>query len=91
MKYLPTIALLAAFPIVASTTSIDMYTQGTQDIIKGARAEDKRIFDMVTDAACKKGAPHCKELITNALNSRIMVATELGKLMQLENQLREQK
>ena len=87
MKYLPTIALLAAFPIVASTTSIDMYTKKTQDIINGARAEDKRIFEVVTDAACKNGKPHCKELITNALNSRILVATELGKLMQLEKEL----
>lgn len=91
MKYLPTIALLAAFPIVASTTSIDMYTKGTQDIIKDARAEDNRIFDAVTDAACQNGKPHCKELINNALTSRILVATELGKLMQLEKQLREQK
>jgi len=91
MKYLSTLVLLAAFPVVASTVSVDVYTKGTQDIINGAKAEDQRIFKAVTDAACKNGAPHCVEIITNALTSRILVATELGKLMQLEKQLSEQK
>lgn len=91
MKYLPTLILIAAFPVVASTTSIDIYSKGTQDIIDGAKAEDTRIFKAVTDAACKNGAPHCEQIITNALTSRILVATELGKLMQLEKQLSEQK